>query len=56
MLSNRDIFKESRNTKRAVGDYLSEDVTLELQEHHPELKVKTYGTPIVALNGATQPT
>ena len=41
---------------RAVGDSLGGAVALELQKHHPELKVRTYGAPVVDLKGATQPT
>ena len=28
---------------------------MELQKHHPELKVRTYGAPVVDLKGAMQP-
>ena len=41
--------------KRAVGDSLGKAVALELQKHHPELKVRTYGAPVVDLKGAVQP-
>ena len=42
--------------RRAVGDSLGRVVALELQKHHPELKVRTYGAPVVDNNGAVQPT
>ena len=40
----------------AVGDSLGGAVALELQKHHPDLKVRPYGAPIVDLKGAVQPT
>ena len=42
--------------KRAVGDSLGKAVALELQKHHPELKVRTYVAPVVDLKAAMQPT
>ena len=42
--------------KRAIGEHLSGYVALELQKHHPDLKVGTYGAPVVDLKGAIQPT
>ena len=44
------------NFERVVGDSLGGSVALELQKHHPELKARTYGAPVVDLNGAVQPT
>ena len=44
------------NIKTAVGDSLGGAVAMELQQHHPEVKVRTYGAPVVDLNGAIQPT
>ena len=43
------------NIKRVVGDSLSGSAALELQKHHPALKVRTYGAPVVDLEGAVQP-
>ena len=48
--------KYNPNIKRAVGDSLGGAVALELQTHPPELKVRTYGAPVVDLKGAMQPT
>ena len=48
--------KYNPNIKRAVGDSRGGAVALELQKHHPELKVRTYGAPVVDLKGAMQPT
>ena len=47
---------ENPDIKRAVGDSLGGVVALELQTHHPELKVRTYSAPVVDLKGAVQPT
>ena len=44
------------NSERVVGDSLGGAVSLELQKHHPELKVRTFGAPVVDLKGAIQPT
>ena len=44
------------NIKIAVGDRLGGTVALELQKHHPELNLRTYGAPVVDLKGAIQPT
>ena len=41
---------------RAVGDSLGGVVALELQKLHPELKVRTYGVPVVDLKRAIHPT
>ena len=35
------------NIERVVGDSLGGSVALELQTHHPELKLRTYGAPVV---------
>ena len=40
---------------RVVGDGLGGSVALELQKHIPELRVRTYGAPVVDLKGAVQP-
>ena len=48
--------KESPHITRVVGDSLGGSVALELQKHHPELKIRTYGAPVFDLKGATQPT
>ena len=48
--------KYNPNIKRAVGDRLGGAVAMELQKHHPELKVRTYGAPVVDLKEAIQPT
>ena len=48
--------KYNPNIQRAVGDSLGGAVALELQKHHPELKVRTYGAPVIDLKGAIQPT
>ena len=48
--------KDNPNIKRAVGDSLGRAIALALQKHHPELKVRTYGAPVVDLEGALQPT
>jgi hypothetical protein len=29
---------------------------MDLQTHHPELKIRTYGAPVIDLKGAIQPT
>ena len=47
--------KDNPNITRAVGDSLGGAVALELQKHHPELKVRTYGAPVVDFKGAVQP-
>ena len=47
---------ENPDIKRAVGDSLGGVVALEIQTHHPELKVRTYSAPVVDLKGAIQPT
>ena len=43
------------NIDRVVGDSLSRNVALALQRHHPELRVRTDGAPVVDLKGAVQP-
>ena len=48
--------KANPNSKRAGGDSLGGAVALELQKHHLELKVRTYGAPVIVLKGAMQPT
>ena len=48
--------KYNPNIKRAVGDSRGGAVALQLQKHHPELKVRTYGAPVIDLKGAMQPT
>ena len=48
--------KDNPNIKRAVGDSLGGAVALELQKHHPELKVRTYWAPVVDLKDATHST
>ena len=47
---------DNPNINRGFGDSLGGAVALELQKHHPELKVRTYGAPVVDLKGAIQPT
>ena len=41
--------------KRAVGDSLGGVIALVLQKHHPELKDRTYGAPVIVLKGSIQP-
>ena len=52
--SSRESFKT--HIERVVGDSLGGSVALEIQRHHPELRVRTYGAPVVDLKGAMQPT
>ena len=52
----RKLLTYNPNIARVVGDSLGGSVALELQKHHPELKARTYGAPVVDLNGAVQPT
>ena len=47
--------EQNHNITRAVGDSLGGVVALEHQTHHPELKVRTHGAPIVDLKGAMRP-
>ena len=39
--------KDNPNIKRAVGDSLGGAVAFELLKHHPELKSRTYGAPVI---------
>ena len=43
------------NIEKVVGDSLGRNVALALQKHHPELRVRTDGAPVVDLKGAVQP-
>ena len=47
--------KNNPNITRAVGDSLGGAVALELQKHHPKLKVRTYRAPVLDFKGAVQP-
>ena len=48
--------KYNPNIKRAVGDSRGGAVALQLQKHHPELTVRTYGAPVIDLTRAMKPT
>ena len=39
--------KYNSHIERVVGDGLGGSVALELQKYHPELKLRTYETPVV---------
>ena len=48
----KKLFEKKSSIEKVVGDSLGGSVALELQKHHPELKVRTYGAPVVDLKGA----
>ena len=55
-MQRRKALNDNPNIRTAVGDSLGGAVALELQKHHPGLKVRTDGAPVIDLKGAIQPT